>query len=252
MWYASTDTLPFDMDSGEWLFVRKVLGLVREDVILGDYSSASEVLAKLRQWQVEKCGADNLPSNAVWQAEQLYNTIDRPKPAAMAALTAGILLFVLTCAGMTSSAFRSDLCRYDVSGLAQSLQQERAPRGDTDGRVFSISDPSADTPVGGLGACAHEQWIRDHDDDCMVILSIVPGPVPKTAGHTAFRHADVRFRTAGSIDWGVRSWDDFADAGTVLTSAFCPCSLYDDILFSPWAAGPQRGDGYMGRTRLFS
>lgn len=53
MWYASTDTLPFDMDSGEWLFVRKVLGLVREDVILGDYSSASEVLAKLRHWQVE-------------------------------------------------------------------------------------------------------------------------------------------------------------------------------------------------------
>ena len=35
MWYASTDTLPFDMDSGEWLFVRKVLGLVREDVVLG-------------------------------------------------------------------------------------------------------------------------------------------------------------------------------------------------------------------------
>ena len=73
---------------------------------MGDYSSASEVLAKLRQWQVEKCGADNLPSNAVWQAEQLYNTIDRPKPAAMAALTAGILLFVLTCAGMTSPALR--------------------------------------------------------------------------------------------------------------------------------------------------
>ena len=114
MWYASTDTLPFDMDSGEWLFVRKVLGLVREDVILGDYSSASEVLAKLRQWQVEKCGADNLPSNAVWQAEQLYNTIDRPKPAAIAALTAGILLFVLTCAGMTSPALRRVCSRSGV------------------------------------------------------------------------------------------------------------------------------------------
>ena len=106
MWYASTDTLPFDMDSGEWLFVRKVLGLVREDVVLGDYDGASEVLAKLRMWQEEKCGADNLPTNTVWQAEQLYNTVDRPKPAAMAALTAGILLFVLTCAGMTSPALR--------------------------------------------------------------------------------------------------------------------------------------------------
>ena len=64
------------------------------------------MLAKLRMWQEEKCGADNLPTNTVWQAEQLYNTVDRPKPAAMAALTAGILLFVLTCAGMTSPALR--------------------------------------------------------------------------------------------------------------------------------------------------
>ena len=64
------------------------------------------MLTKLRMWKEEKCGADNLPTNTVWQAEQMYNTVDRPKPAAMAALTAGILLFVLTCAGMTSPALR--------------------------------------------------------------------------------------------------------------------------------------------------
>ncbi len=104
-WYASTDDLPFDMESGEWLFVRKVLSLIREDVMLGDMEAASEVVAKLRRWQEEKAG-DALPPAAVWKAEKLYNAADRMHPLAMGTLFIGILLFGLTCGGMISSRAR--------------------------------------------------------------------------------------------------------------------------------------------------
>lgn len=95
-WYASTDRLPAEMDSDQWLFVRKVMSLAGESIVKNDFQAAGGIFDKIAEYQ-KKTAAGSLPSDSRIAAERLYNAVEHPKAAAIACLAFGLLLFVLNC-----------------------------------------------------------------------------------------------------------------------------------------------------------
>ena len=95
-WYSPVDRLPAGMDSGQWLFVRKVMSLAGEAVAMKNYTRAGEIFGKISEFQ-RKTAGDVIPSGSRIAAERLYNMIERPGPVSMACLTLGILFFILYC-----------------------------------------------------------------------------------------------------------------------------------------------------------
>lgn len=94
VWYSPVDRLPSDMDSGQWIFIRKVMSLAGEAVMKQDYGSAAAVFGKIREYQ-EKTAGEFLPSETRTAAERLYNAVERPKPVSMLCVSAGLVLFIL-------------------------------------------------------------------------------------------------------------------------------------------------------------
>lgn len=94
VWYSSVDRLPAEMDSGQWIFIRKVMSLAGEDIVKQDFVEAASIFGKVREYQ-EKTAGDFLPSPSVVAAERLYNAVERPGPASMVCLAAGLVLFIL-------------------------------------------------------------------------------------------------------------------------------------------------------------
>jgi len=94
-WISSSDTLPFDMDESEWLFIRKVFSLVSEKANEGDYDGAMQIITKIGVYQ-RKVAGDVFPSKSKFNAEKVYNKIGRPMMPAMMCVTIGLVLFILT------------------------------------------------------------------------------------------------------------------------------------------------------------
>lgn len=94
VWYSSVDRLPAEMDSGQWIFIRKVMSLAGEDIVKQDFAEAASIFGKVREYQ-EKTAGEFLPSPSVVAAERLYNAVERPGPASMVCLAAGLVLFIL-------------------------------------------------------------------------------------------------------------------------------------------------------------
>ena len=96
-WYShgSLD-IPHDIDDGKWLFMRSGMDYLYEKVASQDWSGASQFITKLKKYQVKECG-NALPSETRFKAEKLYNSIDWDRPLAMALVTLGIILFIITC-----------------------------------------------------------------------------------------------------------------------------------------------------------
>lgn len=105
VWYASTDDLPLEMEAGQWLFFRKVMGLATEAAIMKRYDEAGSIFAKIREYQ-EKEAAGLLPAKSQIRAEKIYNRTGRPMPAAMVCLSLGIILFLLYCTGKNTPTIR--------------------------------------------------------------------------------------------------------------------------------------------------
>ena len=95
-WFAPVDDLPQDLPDDQWLFVRKSLGLLSEQVMKKDDAAIIGLTDKIREYQ-QKTALEVLPSNARFNAEKLYNRLDYTKPLAMACLTIGILSFLFYC-----------------------------------------------------------------------------------------------------------------------------------------------------------
>ena len=96
-WYASEGDLPAWVfnDYDQWVFIRKVLAMMGESVRDGDWEQVSFLTGKIRSYQ-EKTAASVLPSPVHFRAEKLYNVISRPRIPFMAAITLGMLLFILS------------------------------------------------------------------------------------------------------------------------------------------------------------
>lgn len=96
LWLGCDDALPVGLDYPQWVFVRRTLDLVSDQVRAGDFDAAEQTLSKIAKWQRETAGED-IPSEATVRAERLYDRIGRPAVPFMASLTFGLLLFVLSC-----------------------------------------------------------------------------------------------------------------------------------------------------------
>ena len=94
-WFALNDNLPADMPQAEWLFIRKSMNLVAEYIAHSQYNEAIDLIRKIRKYQDTQLGTFT-PSKTRITAERIYNHLNFNRPLAMALMTIGILLYVIT------------------------------------------------------------------------------------------------------------------------------------------------------------
>ena len=94
-WFALNDNLPADMPQAEWLFIRKSMNLVAEYIAHSQYDEAIDLIRKIRRYQDTQLGT-LAPSKTRITAERIYNHLNFNRPLAMALMTIGILLYVIT------------------------------------------------------------------------------------------------------------------------------------------------------------
>jgi ABC-type transport system involved in cytochrome c biogenesis permease subunit len=94
-WFALNDNLPADMPQAEWLFIRKSMNLVAEYIAHSQYNEAIDLIRKIRRYQDTQLGT-LAPSKTRITAERIYNHLNFNRPLAMALMTIGILLYVIT------------------------------------------------------------------------------------------------------------------------------------------------------------
>ena len=94
-WFALNDNLPADMPQAEWLFIRKSMNLVAEYIAHSQYDEAIDLIRKIRKYQETQLGT-LAPSKTRITAERIYNHLNFNRPLAMALMTIGILLYVIT------------------------------------------------------------------------------------------------------------------------------------------------------------
>ena len=94
-WFALNDNLPADMPQAEWLFIRKSMNLVAEYIAHTQYNEAIDLIRKIRKYQDTQLGTF-APSKAHITAERIYNHLNFNRPLAMALMTLGIILYIIT------------------------------------------------------------------------------------------------------------------------------------------------------------
>ena len=94
-WFALNDNLPTDMPQAEWLFIRKSMNLIAEYITNNQYDQAIDLIRKIRKYQETQLGTFT-PSKTRITAERIYNHLNFNRPLAMALMTIGILLYVIT------------------------------------------------------------------------------------------------------------------------------------------------------------
>ena len=94
-WFALNDNLPADMPQPEWLFIRKSMNLVAEYIAHTQYDEAIDLIRKIRKYQDTQLGSF-APSKSRITAERIYNHLNFNRPLAMALMTLGIILYIIT------------------------------------------------------------------------------------------------------------------------------------------------------------
>ena len=90
---GAADSLSHD----EWNFRMYALQYVAYDLMQGRNIEANETLKKIRLYQQKYVGADNLPTEAHFRAEQRWAAFPYTKPLAMVAVSLGLLFFLVWC-----------------------------------------------------------------------------------------------------------------------------------------------------------
>lgn len=98
-WYNQTGDLPDDLAHDEWVFMRKSMDYIHERVMMERWDEVGQLVAKIRQYQLKQ-SAGMLPSERKFNAERLYNRVERTKTLAMIAVTTGLLAFGVACRQM--------------------------------------------------------------------------------------------------------------------------------------------------------
>ena len=94
-WFALNDNLPADIPQAEWLFIRKSMNLVAEYIAHNQHDEAIDLIRKIRKYQDTQLGSLT-PSSARITAERIYNHLNFNRPLAIALMTLGILLYIIT------------------------------------------------------------------------------------------------------------------------------------------------------------
>ncbi len=96
-WYSWVDRLPKDTKHEDWQFVTGSIEYLSLCVARNANTEAQDALRKIRIWQEQHAGTENLPSNARFRAEQTYNHLNITRPLAMACACIGLILFFVCC-----------------------------------------------------------------------------------------------------------------------------------------------------------
>lgn len=94
-WFSPSDPLPEELDYDTWVFIRRSIDLIHDDIKKENWAEVSLILDKIVKYQ-HKVAADVLPSATHFRAEMIYNRISRPMVPFMASITLGMILFVIT------------------------------------------------------------------------------------------------------------------------------------------------------------
>jgi len=94
-WYSWSDQLPPTIQRADWQYVYRSMDFVFLCVARNANAEAQDALHKIRIWQIEHAGIENLPSQTRFKAEKLFNTFNYTRPLAMACATIGLLAFIL-------------------------------------------------------------------------------------------------------------------------------------------------------------
>ena len=95
-WYSQVEKLPEELEHNEWIFVRKSMDYLNEQVLMQRWDDAAHIIDKIKDYQVKK-SAGMLPSESKIKAEKMYNSIEYTSFLAMFVLAAGVLLLVVIC-----------------------------------------------------------------------------------------------------------------------------------------------------------
>ncbi|MGN0186893.1 MAG: cytochrome c biogenesis protein CcsA [Paludibacteraceae bacterium] len=93
VWYSWTDNLPAEMSLENWQMMKGSMSYVARQIAHGQNRAAADGIGRIRDYQVTVAGADHLPTDVRFAAEQLYNRLQPTKPLAIVCLLVGIALF---------------------------------------------------------------------------------------------------------------------------------------------------------------
>lgn len=96
-WYSPADRLPVDMEENVWMFVRKAMGLVNEQVLRRDFSEASATVGAIGRYQDKTLGT--VTDGTALALERFYNRWGRGLWLAIGCAVAGVLLFIFSLYG---------------------------------------------------------------------------------------------------------------------------------------------------------
>ena len=114
VWLSWTDRRPAGMALDDWKFVVGSMEYVARQIYTGHNVRADEALRKIRERQQAEAGWENLPSEARFGAERLYNATSHTGPAAWTATLGGLLSLIVCVRGLV---LRSEVLRSVRRGL---------------------------------------------------------------------------------------------------------------------------------------
>lgn len=95
VWFHCDEPLPEGLEYDRWVFIRRSLDLLHDEIRAENWPEVSRVLARIRAYQEKEAGAVLPPARKI-RAERFYNRISRPMVPFMASITLGILVFILS------------------------------------------------------------------------------------------------------------------------------------------------------------
>ena len=95
VWFHCDEPLPEGLEYERWVFIRRSLDLLHDEIRAENWPEVTRLLAKIREYQEKEAGAVLPPARKI-RAERFYNRISRPMVPFMASITLGILVFILS------------------------------------------------------------------------------------------------------------------------------------------------------------
>lgn len=133
-WFSPTDKMPAGLDVDRWLFIRKYLGLLNEQVQRGDVSRQRGLMEALLRYQ-EKTAGEALPSSRRLRLERLYVRMVSWRWPAPALAVAGALMFLSFAVGRCTGRIFRFACASVVSAALAALSAMIAMRWALSGHV---------------------------------------------------------------------------------------------------------------------
>ena len=217
-WFSPSDPLPEELEYDTWVFIRRSIDLIHDDIKKENWAEVSLILDKIVKYQ-HKVAADVLPSATHFRAEMLYNRISRPMVPFMASITLGMILFVITGImmgrGRKTPAWMSNGLPHACTGTA----------------LVCVGTRSVCRQLLGDDAYGLARF-NSHDS-----------ALPQHPGHPAHGIHTGRIHHAGGFTCRLQSADYSPHAGTAVTTSEHPCALHDGFLYAFRTCGPDRNNG---------